>query len=141
MEKIFITQNSKQTKKLGEALAKEIRGGKIICLEGELGSGKTTFSQGLLKGLGLKGPYISPTFVIMKKYENNIFHFDTYRVNSEDILGLGWEEIIKNKDNIVIVEWADRILGIIPTDCLWIKFQWKGEKQREVVFTDLKPKS
>jgi tRNA threonylcarbamoyladenosine biosynthesis protein TsaE len=131
----FITTTAKQTQKLGEALAQELKGGKIICLSGELGSGKTTFTQGLLQGLKIKGPYTSPTFVIMKKYKNNVYHIDAYRVKDKDILNLGWEEIIRDKNNIVIVEWADRIKKIIPKNSLWIKFEWVGEKEREIRIT------
>ena len=67
-ELVFIAKSAQETKKLGELLAKELRGGEIISLTGELGSGKTTFAQGVLRGLGAKGPYTSPTFVVMKKY-------------------------------------------------------------------------
>lgn len=65
----YDTQSSAQTKKLGEILAGELRGGEIICLSGDLGAGKTTFTQGLLKGLKIKGPYTSPTFAIAKEYK------------------------------------------------------------------------
>lgn len=132
--KTFTTISAKQTQKLGEILAGEVKGGKIICLSGDLGSGKTTFTQGLLKGLNVKGPYTSPTFVIMKKYKNNIFHFDAYRIGSKDILNLDWEEITADKNNIVIIEWADRIKKIIPKDCLWIKFKWVDENKRKMTF-------
>lgn len=157
MENIFTTINSTQTKKLGEILAKEISGGKIICLVGELGSGKTTFTQGFLKGLKIKGPYTSPTFLIMKQYHgtcsmkqktkkekmlhascsmfHDIYHFDTYRVNSQDILDLGFEEIIANKKNIVIIEWADKVCDIIPAGAIWINFEWIDEKKRKITFT------
>lgn len=142
MRKEFVTTNFKQTQKLGELLAQELKGGTVICLTGELGSGKTTFTQGLLKGLKVKGPYTSPTFVIMKKYKKNIFHFDVYRVSAKDILNLGWEEIIRNKNNIVIIEWADRIKKIVPNPpdggVLWIKFEWMDEKKRKIAFS---PKS
>ena len=119
----------------------------IICLSGDLGSGKTTFAQGFLKGLGVKGPYTSPTFIVIKHYKrqlacdnkqltkskkersnvkcqmSNIYHIDAYRVNAKDILNLGWKEIISG-DNIALVEWADRIKRIIPRNALWIKFEW-----------------
>jgi tRNA threonylcarbamoyladenosine biosynthesis protein TsaE len=138
--KTFITENSKQTKKLGEILAKEIKGGAVICLSGDLGSGKTTFTQGLLRGLKVKGPYTSPTFVIMKKYKKNIFHFDAYRVTDKDVLNLGWEEIIADNPpvggNVIIVEWADRIKKIIPKGSLWIKFEWVGENKRKIIFNN-----
>ena len=166
--KIFITTDAKQTKGLGKLLAEEIkggpasrrpvsnrqevssrRGGKIICLEGELGSGKTTFTQGLLKGLGIKGPYTSPTFVVMKRYKRKlkgrklltkiqssvqiIYHIDAYRVTAKNVLDIGWEEIISDKSGIIIVEWADKIRKIIPKNSIWIKFKWLDENKRKII--------
>ena len=130
----FVTTDSRQTQKLGGVLAEELSGGEIICLSGDLGAGKTTFTQGLLRGLKAKGPYTSPTFVIMKKYGEHIFHIDAYRVGADDVLNLGWEEIIADKNNIVIIEWAERLRKIIPRGSLWINFEWKGEKERKISF-------
>ncbi|MCX6763681.1 MAG: tRNA (adenosine(37)-N6)-threonylcarbamoyltransferase complex ATPase subunit type 1 TsaE [Candidatus Moranbacteria bacterium] len=138
----YITNNSKETQKLGEMLAQEIKGGQIICLTGDLGSGKTTFTQGFLKGLKVKGPYTSPTFLIMKKYDKNIYHIDAYRVKAKDILALGWEEMVKDNPpaggSVIIIEWADRLKKIIPTPpaggSIWIKFKWLGENKREIQF-------
>jgi tRNA threonylcarbamoyladenosine biosynthesis protein TsaE len=154
--KSFITQNSKQTQKLGEMLAAEILVSKrsdlsqpkrpkevgplsptIICLSGELGAGKTTFTQGLLKGLKVKGPYTSPTFVIMKHYKNkanNIYHVDAYRVDNNDIINLGWKEIVADDNSVIIIEWADRIKKIIPKGALWVKFEWVDENKRKIFF-------
>jgi tRNA threonylcarbamoyladenosine biosynthesis protein TsaE len=142
MKNAFITTNSAQTQKLGEMLAGELRGGEIICLTGELGSGKTTFAQGVLKGLGVKGPYTSPTFVVMKQYRitrntkhetvDNVYHIDAYRVGPKDILDLGWEEIIANKKNIIIIEWAERIRAVISKRAVWLKFGHKGENERKI---------
>ena len=72
MQKEYITDSFEETQKLGEELACELRGGEVVCLEGELGAGKTTFAQGLLKGLGAEGPYTSPTFLIIKHYQKEI---------------------------------------------------------------------
>ena len=153
MKKTFITNNSKQTQELGERLAGELQGGEIICLSGELGSGKTTFTQGVLKGLGAKGPHTSPTFIVMRHYNKeitnsksqipnkskitkskiqNIYHIDAYRVSAKDILALGWEEIISNEENVVIVEWAEKIKSIVPKRAVWIKFDHKGRNRREI---------
>lgn len=156
MQKTFITQKSKETKELGKLLAKELSGSEVICLSGELGAGKTTFTQGLLEGLGAEKPYTSPTFVVMKEYsaENpvkslrshgaskkqevrnkkiqTIYHLDAYRVSAEDILNLGWEEIISGDKNVCIVEWADRIEKIIPRRAVWIDFEWIDEKKRRI---------
>jgi tRNA threonylcarbamoyladenosine biosynthesis protein TsaE len=136
--KKFVTENSRETQKLGEIFAQELlrekgEKAKLICLEGDLGAGKTTFTQGLLKGLQVEGPYTSPTFVIMKEYKSqkNVYHIDAYRIGPDDILNLGWNEII-SKDNIVVIEWADRIRKIIPSDAIWIKFKWKDKDKREI---------
>jgi tRNA threonylcarbamoyladenosine biosynthesis protein TsaE len=165
----FITTSAKQTQKMGELLARELKSGAIICLSGDLGSGKTTFTQGLLKGLKVAGPYTSPTFLIMKQYKKeipnpksqkpnklqktkykiqNIYHIDAYRIKDKDVLNLGWEEIVAEKNNVIIVEWADRIRKIIPKKCLRIKFEWigpprvdkrhsrveAGENKRKIIF-------
>lgn len=158
MKKIFITENLKQTQKLGEMLAEELRGGEIICLVGDLGAGKTTFAQGLLKGLKVKGPYTSPTFLVMKHYKSriknnelrikdkksiihnskfiiqNVYHIDAYRISAKDILNLGWEEMIANKNNVIIIEWAERIKKIIPKNACWIKLEGVDENKRKIIF-------
>jgi len=145
-------------------LAKELRGGEIVCLMGELGSGKTTFAQGVLEGLGAKGPYTSPTFLVMKHYKKiisnfkaqifppkrdpavavtnkaqspkskiqNIYHIDAYRVGAKDILNLGWEEIVADKKNVIVIEWAERIKNIVPKRAVWISFRHKGRNEREI---------
>jgi len=157
IKKTFITEKRKETQNLGKILAGEIKKGAIICLSGDLGAGKTTFTQGLLKGLEIKGPYISPTFLIIKNYKRkfrnaysmsknkkqihdtrstvqDIYHIDAYRVNQKDILNLGWKELIAEKDNIIIIEWAERIRKIIPKNAVWIKFEWVGENKRKLTF-------
>jgi len=149
MQEELTTTSAKQTQGLGETLAKELKGGEVICLSGELGSGKTTFTQGILKGLEADGPYTSPTFVIMKKYQTHlslsferrgikgeVYHFDAYRVEAEDVLNLGWEEIIADPHNVVIVEWADRIKKIIPSHALWIRFEGVTEDKRKIFLTN-----
>lgn len=145
MKEELITNNSEETKNLGQKMAEEFQDGGIVCLVGELGSGKTTFTQGLLEGLKIPGPYTSPTFVIMKKYEKqesvnseqenkNIYHIDAYRVSSDDILNIGWDEIVADKNNVIIIEWADRIRNIIPENAVWIKFEWIDENKRKIKF-------
>jgi tRNA threonylcarbamoyladenosine biosynthesis protein TsaE len=150
-----ITKSAAETSELGKKTARELKNTYIVCLVGELGSGKTTFTQGFLEELGAEGPYTSPTFLIIKHYEKefpisnfqflnksknpksqtqNIYHIDTYRVGIKDILNLGWEEIIANRRNIILVEWADRIKEIIPNGAVWINFKWLSEKEREINF-------
>ncbi len=144
----FITHNQKETQALGVQVAQTLQGGEVLCLEGELGAGKTTFTQGLLAELGVEGPYTSPTFLIMKHYEKqspitknqtssrieNIYHIDAYRINEDDLLNLGWEEIISNKNNVVIVEWPERVKKILPQTAMEIRFEWTGEEERKITF-------
>jgi len=136
--KSFITTSSVQTKKLGEMLAKELHGGDIICLSGDLGSGKTTFTQGILKGLGVKGPFTSPTFNIIKTYKTklkNIYHIDAYRISYKDLLELGWKDFAGKSNSIVIIEWAERVKKIIPAKSFWIGFRWINDKERNITLS------
>ena len=130
----IITENAKETQKVGEILAQEIKKGQkalIIGLEGELGSGKTTFIQGLAKGLKIKERITSPTFVIIKKI-GWFYHIDCYRVKSKDLLDLGFREII-SQPNLVVIEWAEKIKKILPKNTFWIKFEYLDKNKRKMI--------
>lgn len=148
MQKI-LTENPEQTKELAKLLAGEIRGGEIICLSGDLGAGKTTFTQGLLEGLGVEGPYTSPTFALMKEYsiskseilrDLNIHHIDAYRIEENDLINLGWQDFAGKENTVTIVEWAERIENIIPAGSLWMDFKWVNENEREITISQKKQK-
>lgn len=140
MELEYSTNNPLQTKGIGEFLAKQIlktpHRGKalILALEGELGGGKTTFLQGFAKGLGVKEKILSPTFVIVKRFQlnnlpmeqfSNFYHIDCYRIKkTKEILDLGFQEIISNSKNIITIEWAERIKKILPKDVILVKFDF-----------------
>ena len=131
----YLTTAPRQTKKLGEILAEEVlktklkKGALIIGLKGDLGGGKTTFLQGLAKGLGIKQRITSPTFIILKRFQvsgfrfQNFYHIDCYRIQrTKEILDLGFKEIIYNPKNIVTIEWAERIHKIISAVTIILKF-------------------
>ena len=136
----IFTNSVKQTKKLGEFLAKEILSASpleerafVLAMKGDLGSGKTTFLQGFAKGLGIKEKITSPTFVIMKKFKT-FYHFDCYRAErAKDILDLGFKEIINNPKNIVAIEWADKIKRILPKSSVWINFKFVDKNKRKIM--------
>lgn len=141
----IITKNPSQTKKAGEVLAKEIlkiKPGKkalVLGLEGDLGGGKTTFLQGLAKGLGIKEKILSPTFVILKKFKiknskfETFYHIDCYRIEEvKEILDLGFKEIVVDPKNIVAIEWADSIRKIIPKETIWFKFIFITKNTRQI---------
>ena len=110
----------------------------VIGLQGELGSGKTTFAQAFGKVMGVKEDMQSPTFVIMKLYNidpstssgqawhrfKKLIHIDAYRIEKEEeLLKQGWEELIKNSENLILIEWPERVEGLIPKDSKRILFQ------------------
>jgi len=130
----IITKSSKETFKAGELLAKELKSKKIICLEGDLGGGKTTFTQGLAKGLGIKERITSPTFVLIKEYEN-LIHIDCYRVQEKDLKKLDFKKILKS-DKIKVIEWANKIKGLLPKNKINIKFEFVDENTRRIIINN-----
>jgi len=121
------TRSERETKELAKELAQKLRGGEVICLMGELGSGKTTFVQGLAEGLGVKAPIISPTFTLVREYFGRLplFHVDAYRLNGLTVdeiqsqIGL-WEYM--ERGGVVAIEWADLITDALPAERLDITF-------------------
>lgn len=140
--KIFIANSFEKTQKLGKDFAKFLEGGDVVCLYGDLGYGKTTFVQGLTKGLGINKRIISPTFVIVRNYKmiknkelriNDFYHIDLYRAEREkDIEGLGVEEIMNNRNNITVIEWAEKMGKILPKNRIDVKFEYVDENKRRV---------
>jgi len=105
----------------------------IICLYGDLGMGKTTFVQGFAKGLGITSRLLSPTFIIVRRYELTkkftfFYHMDLYRIHElHDMKELGLSEIFEDQKSIVIIEWADRLDGKLPKNRLDIRFSIGSE--------------
>lgn len=142
--KIFNTNNFKETQKLGKDFAKSLEGGDVVALYGDLGSGKTTFVQGLASGLGIKNRIISPTFIIVRNYRimnhesriMNFYHIDLYRPENErDIESLGIDEIIGDKNNIVVIEWAEKLKSQMPAKRIDIHFSYEDESKRKINFS------
>lgn len=136
--------NEKTTIKIAAEFLKKIKPLKsravVIGLEGELGAGKTTFVKGVAMALGIRKNITSPTFLIIRSYNilpgsqkkfNKLFHIDAYRlVALDELLKLGFKEIIRDPRNIVLVEWADKIKKIMPKKTIWIKLS-HGKKETE----------
>lgn len=146
----IVTISQEETKRFAGALLKEwlnLNKNKnsswMICLYGDLGGGKTTFVKGMAEELGVKETVNSPTFLIMRKYISSkkankkytLYHFDCYRIsNCKEILDLGLEEIMGGENNIIVVEWPEKIEDILPEKRLNIKFEFVGENSREIKF-------
>ena len=147
-ENNFITNNSRETQKLAENFIKRLKKRDVIALYGNLGSGKTTFVQGLVKGLGIKRRIISPTFIIIRKYNlksqipklkttsqnlKSFYHVDLYRIDSlNDIKNLGIEEIVRGK-NVVAIEWAEKMQSLLPKKRWDVKFEDLGGDRRKII--------
>jgi tRNA threonylcarbamoyladenosine biosynthesis protein TsaE len=130
----FHTISSAQTAKLAEMFAQNVKNKTVILLRGSLGSGKTTFAQGFAKGLGIEEIVNSPTFNIVKVYnyeKNNLYHIDAYRLenNQKDI---GLSEYI-NSPGIVIIEWPEFVLSIIPKNNISIEMINEGDDKRTII--------
>jgi len=110
----------------------------VLALKGNLGAGKTTFLQGFAKGLGIEEKVLSPTFILMRRFDiqdlvyRNFYHIDCYRLkNEKDLDYLGFEEMLKNPENIIAIEWPERIKKVLPKDISEIKFSYlQGNKRK-----------
>jgi tRNA threonylcarbamoyladenosine biosynthesis protein TsaE len=157
--KTYITKSANQTRKIGEKMAKEIvsptttlnrgerwgrglstkkNGAIVLAMQGDLGGGKTTFIQGFARGLGIKENITSPTFVILKKFAipkfQFFYHIDCYRLEKpEDLIELGINNILSDRNNIVAIEWSEKVQKILPKNVIQIKFGFVDENTRKIV--------
>lgn len=135
--KQYITTSENETRKIAFKLARKIKAN-IIALSGELGAGKTIFVQGFAKALGIKDKIISPTFVLIRQHKipntgGILYHIDLYRLeNNIDIKQLGINEIISNPDNLVLIEWAEK-LAELPKGALKITIQKNTTDSRTIL--------
>lgn len=137
----MVTKSAQETRLFGQEFASRLRGGEILALTGQLGSGKTTFVQGLAAGLGVEKRVISPTFILLREYKGeklSLWHLDLYRLEqnvAKEVQELGMGDIWDKKQNVVAVEWADKIKGMIPKEALWIKFKNLGGDKRKITLS------
>ncbi len=124
----YTSHSAEETKKIAANLAKKIPQG-VIALNGNLGAGKTTFVQGFAKGLGIKEKIISPTFVLIRQhkipnFKKTLYHIDLYRIeDTEKFKQIGLEEILSNQNNIVLIEWAEKIKKFLPKSTIRINLE------------------
>ena len=135
MEYKITSKSEMDTRELAQNIESEKFPNMVICLDGELGSGKTMFTKGIATALGIKETITSPTFTIIKEYDGELplYHMDVYRLDG-DTDGVGIEEYFE-KGGIVIIEWASTIKDILPNEYLHIKFKVVDENKRTLVIT------
>lgn len=132
----IVIGSEKDTEKLGQEIADSLKPGDVLALIGDLGTGKTTLTKYIAKGLGIKEMITSPTFTIVSEYDSGrlpLYHFDVYRLEgAEDMFETGIEEYF-DKGGVCIVEWADMIAEILPDDtkCIFMEY---GNKEGERIY-------
>jgi len=133
----FEVNKVEETWELARRLAAELKPGDVVCLEGDLGAGKTTFVQGLAAALGLPGRVTSPTFCLVQEHGpvdgRMLVHMDLYRLSSEDdVIAIGWEDYL-SRGAVIAVEWPERAGSLIPADARHVAFAiLEGEESRRI---------
>jgi tRNA threonylcarbamoyladenosine biosynthesis protein TsaE len=130
----FLSHSPEQTRRLGVRLGELLKAGDLVCLAGDLGSGKTTLAQGIARGWGCLDPVTSPTFVLINEYRRadsaRLYHFDAFRLGGvEEARALGLDELLE-QEGPVLVEWPDRIEEALPERRLWVGLRWADESRR-----------
>lgn len=134
----IVSHGAEQTRRLGAHLGAVALPGDVILLEGEFGSGKTTFTQGIARGLGMDAHYVnSPTFTLINEYKsgrNRLYHIDLYRLDDEEqVSTLGLDDYFDNS-GVIIIEWPERAAPWLPDEKLVVKFGYLNETKRTVRF-------
>lgn len=132
----FVVKNIEETKKLANDFAAKLKGGEVVLLNGDLGAGKTTFTQFVFASLGVKEVVNSPTFAILKSYQGKflLHHFDTYRISTEEAIEAGFDEIINEKDSVKFIEWSENISPLIPKETIIVNIKYLNQNKREFEF-------
>lgn len=135
MERVFLAENKTETQKVAETLGLSLSGGEIIFLKGDLGAGKTAFVGGLLKGLGINADATSPTFSLVNEYngEKTLYHFDMYRINTEEELySIGFYDYL-GSGAVIAIEWAENVIDYLPECDISVKIEKTGENERKII--------
>jgi len=136
---VKITKSEEETREIGRAIGKDLLPGDIICLTGELGSGKTTITQGIAQGVGVRSFVSSASFKLINEYEGRIpvYHFDLFRLDKlSEVEELGYREYFYNQ-GVTIIEWAEKIKPLWPEERIEIELKIVSENAREIRITNL----
>jgi tRNA threonylcarbamoyladenosine biosynthesis protein TsaE len=135
----FISHGAEQTQRFGTRMGALLHAGDVICLEGDLGTGKTCFAQGIGQGMGITEPVTSPSFTLICEYRPPppapvLFHIDLYRLDApvDEALGFGLEDYLRG-DGVCLIEWADRIRAVLPQERLWITLRHLVPSKRGIL--------
>ncbi len=132
----FISHSAEQTRRLGVRVGELLQPGDFICLSGDLGSGKTTLVQGIARGWGSLDPVTSPSYVLINQYRRadsaHLYHLDAFRLSgAAEVEAMGFDELL-DADGPVIIEWPERISGVLPEERWWVQLHWVNESRRNI---------
>ena len=134
----YLSHDPEETERIGEELGRTLTAGRVVAYRGGLGMGKTAFTRGLARGLGCRGRVTSPTFTIVNEYNGDtpLFHFDMYRLESEDeLFDIGWEDYL-TRGGVCAVEWSERVDGALPEDAVFVDIRrGSGDNDRIISIT------
>lgn len=137
----LITNSANDTIEFGKSVARAVEKGAVISLVGDLGAGKTTFTKGVARGLGIMDNVTSPTFTILNEYageEKRLYHFDFYRIEDPDeLVELGFEDYFPSADGLTIVEWVEKAPSVLPKQYYQITFEKIDDDKRRIVFEEV----
>ena len=136
-KEIIITRSEEETEAVGSRLACSLPPGSSVLLRGNLGAGKTVFSRGFARGLGITEPVSSPTYTIVQEYDlpekGRLYHLDLYRISDVNAaLAFGVDEFLDDPRGISLIEWPDRISGILPQDAVAIEIEHLSDSERRI---------
>ena len=130
---VFISKSREETLAFAEGYASTLRGGDVVLLDGEMGAGKTVFTKGLAKGLGIEEEVTSPTYAYMNDYDGRLFHYDCYRIESvEQAERLGLADYF-DMGGICIIEWSQNIAPLLPKKVKRVSIKKINENEREII--------
>ncbi len=140
IEKKILSSSEEETEAFAFALARELPRGTVLTLDGDLGAGKTVFSRGFARGLGITEPVSSPTYTIIQEYllpdRGMLYHLDLYRIaNSASALAFGVDEYLADPESVALVEWPERIADILPDSVVKIAIRHISDSEREITVT------
>jgi len=133
----YIVKTMEETSALAEMFSKTLKNGDVVILNGDLGAGKTTFTQLVFSCLGVKEVVNSPTFAILKSYQGREFtlhHFDTYRISTEEAIEAGFDEILDDRNSVIFIEWSENIAPLLPQNKKIVNIKLIQENVREFEF-------
>lgn len=137
----LISKSANDTIEFGKSVARAVGVGSVISLVGDLGAGKTTFTKGVARGLGIMDNVTSPTFTILNEYsgeEKRLYHFDFYRIEDEsELVELGFEDYFPSTDGLTIVEWVEKAPSVLPKQYYQVTFEKIDDDKRKIVFEEV----